>query len=235
MGNTKAIGMTKQEREIYARYQERMQAVEAAYKVIETSTSEYWWALYEIYRDGDWSAEFETLNDWIGDLSSRAFGPSRSKFFQQMDAIGKWKQLGFRNEKVRALLGEAKSALTQDLGQWFDRSGEIKPEVQERLNERGEDPKEVVARAATLSPGEARKEIRSFLPTNSIYVLPDSLDWKGGAIHFDVKWESSQTGVIGVWHVTMKLDKKQGSAGLSSTPNEVIEWVTGRLGIGGGA
>ena len=229
MGTSLIDTNTKQ----YQRYQERMEVVELSHREIENATSEYWWALYLIWRDSDWQSEFETLNDWIGDLSVQAFGPSRSKFFQQMDAITNWKKVGHRDSRIKGLLGEAKTALTQDLGQWFGRDGEIKPEVQERLDERGEEAGEVISRAAKLSPGEARKEILSFLPQNSIYVLPDSLDWKDGKIIFDIKWESSQSGVVGVWRVKMNMEKVKGAAGLSSTPNEIIEWVSSKLGIGG--
>jgi hypothetical protein len=56
--------------------------VETASQAVATM----WLALMEIYDHQEYLSEFDTLNDWIGDLSARVPGVSRQNFFAKVKA-----------------------------------------------------------------------------------------------------------------------------------------------------
>lgn len=226
--------MSKQEIVDTKRYNDfrtRMTQVEADFKSASQSLANYWWNLWEIYRESLWDAAYESAEEWIGDVSTEEWGPSRSQFYYVMRAVKNWYEIGINGNEAKAMLGDPRVALRGDLREWFDRKGKLLPSIEKRLSDEGTTAKEVVKRAASLGPGEARKEVRRFVHTTETYVNKQavSFDEKGGRLMFNVRRENER-GLEGEWTFQVTCSQIKPDTKDKSFPPELASWLLKQLG-----
>lgn len=207
--------------DVVNQYNSYMADAESAYGAVGSGLGRYWWALYKIYSEKLWVAGFESLDDWLGDLSRQSWGPSRASFFSRMKAIKTWFDLGLSEEEVRTLLGNPKVAIEYDVRRWFAPGGsEILPEVRARIEAEGKTPAQVIIEAGELGPSEARKRIRAFLDRDEIYPVGEC-DMSDDELRMRFVYETAKSGVVGDYEIVVVFPK--------GTPVAVRDHIVRRL------
>jgi len=133
----------------------------------------YWGAVYEIYRDRLWDAEYESQADWIGSFSVEPFGPSRSMLMQVMQTFDALTQNGLTLPQARDAVGSGKTAILHDLSRLFNRVGRrtfsLKASVRRQM--KGRSLAQVVDDLSQMGDGAARAEVGSFLGQHQVFCI----------------------------------------------------------------
>jgi hypothetical protein len=216
-------------------FKKHIEIAEAAHGAASTHLGNYWWALYQIWGKEEWRAKYESLDEFVGTLATEGWGPSRSAFFARMKHISRWRSLGFKPSEVRGLLGNPRVAIEGDLDNLFERGAKeptLLPEVVARLEEQGETLKDVIKRAATLGPGEARKAVREYAPQAQIYFMTNTFRHDGDEECYvmEIAYEHPQQGMVGTYELSFNLlaaDQRR------TVPNEVLDFLLRKLGVVG--
>jgi len=181
-------------------YHDRIVRVEAAYYAASNNISEYWWALFEIYRDNLWRAKADAgrFVDWLGDLSKEAWGPSRQDFYDTMGAVERLMKMGLTESEIKERIGRFSTAHKTDLKLLFTKNGkgELLPDVKAQLAEGGETPAEFALRLDTLGPGERRAAVRGLVEKDHIFFTDGVYDERLGRAMANVLWENDNGIVI---------------------------------------
>lgn len=193
----------------YLEYQRQIAIVESASSAMAQTQSEYWWALWVIYRDNLWKSVTASgkFTDWLGDLAVAPYGVSRETFYNRIRNIQRWQALGIPDDKVQHLLGSRnETALHQDIDAWFEKNGQIKEEVAKQIEDGRETPAEFIERVSELAPGEARQEVQRLTVKDKVFCIPDDavLNVEQGTLMFNVRWDNEEDGLrwLGTCRIT---------------------------------
>jgi len=198
---------------LVAAYEKRQAIIEREHAKIADASSEYWWAMYEMYRDELWRARFETQEDWLGDWSASPSGRSKSTFYNVKDGIEAGFKVGLSEAEVRGQLLKGRKVATEgDFKQLFTREkggklGELRPEVVERIEAGGETPRQYLLRLAELPDGEARGAVQALTRTEQIFVHEKDVVVTDTMIAFNVQHESEKGGILYKGTVTLKISE----------------------------
>ena len=224
-------------------YKKLIGDAERAYKDGIKNLGDYWWSLFLIKHDKLWGDGdgYGSEREWVASLSREPWGPSYQTFYDVWAAFQQWQAAGITEEpELRLRLGTRNTATTQDLGNLFDKKRidgktvyEVKPEVVEELEEKGETVADLIRRANDLGPGEARKEIRRYYEKDHIYFIgPLEMTGYGGPILVRVKWEHEDDGLIFEGTIAMTLSQNLPEEKDKVVfPGEIFRTIAGRLGV----
>jgi hypothetical protein len=230
MGNGEVV-----DSKLYDEYQTRIATVEAASGEISNGNSQYWWNLWQIYRDQSWKAVSTSFVDWLGGFCVEPFGCSRQSFYTRIKNIKRWQTLGISDDKIMLLLGSKnESAIQSDIDDWFNKEGELKEDVALRIEAGHETPEQFLERTSQLSPGEARSEVQRVVSPDRIFAIPDTAvyDEVSGMLMFNVRWDHERDGVM--WLGTVRITGVQiapESTGQMYLPGKVASFIVKKLGL----
>ena len=227
----------------HAIYKKLMGEAEKAYYGRIKSLGDYWWSLFLIKHDKLWGDGdgYGSEREWVASLAKEPWGPSYQAFYDKHKAFRQWQDAGIDGEKeLKLMLGDGKTATTQDQDQLFDKKRvggettyEVKPEIAEELEERGETVADLIRRAQGLGPGEARKEIRRYYEKDHIYFVgPLEMSGSGGPIMVRVRWENEDDGLMFEGTIAMTLSQNLPEERDNVVfPGEIFRTIAGRLGV----
>lgn len=218
--------------ETWKAYQKQLTVVKASKDESSSLESEYWWALWTIFRDELWRADGEEkFVDWLGWFTVQPFGDSQGAFYDRMNAIKNWQTLGFTTAReIKYLLKNYKMAIGPDLKRLMDTDG-FKPEIEEQIQGANETPKEFVRRVAELGKGEARKEVLGKVYKNRFFFHRDGavFDKKRQIIMANLQWEHEDEGIKGIYTLSLKCTNTE--TGEVEMSPEVAQWLASKLGF----
>lgn len=178
----RTVVLTRRELTRLERFQACDDRITAAYAKTIMDTAEYWWAMWEIWRDDLWDEKFDTREQWIGSLCSEPRGPSRTQLSQVMSVMERLLVNGLTESETRFAIGTHKTAIIHDIDRLFVRQGknrwEISPQVRQTMEERGLTFAEVVMNLSALGAGEARAAVADLEGKRRVY--PFDADWIEG-------------------------------------------------------
>ncbi len=170
--------LSKREATRYGRYVEQDGIIQAAFPAIVAKTADYWMACYAIWHEKLWDVSFGTEKEWLGDLCTQVYGPSRTQFFEVMGAVKRLTVGGMSEDGIRFAIGMNKTAVVYDSKNLFDKVGgqyTLKPEVAERLEQEGQTFGDFVMGVASQGAGQARKSVASATGQEKRTVFPHSI------------------------------------------------------------
>jgi hypothetical protein len=175
--------------EKYGRYKALMETIEANFQLESVSHAERWWAIHLIYAEELWKLDGSTWEEWLADFSTRHYGCAKSAFYIREKQIKRWAELGWKEDKIKAMLSSNASALISDASQLYDKNG-LKEEVVKQLEANNTTEEALYEQAAQLGPGEARKHIGEYLAGDKIYMRRDAAALPDGTILGTLRWET---------------------------------------------
>lgn len=217
-------------------YLNLMAEVEAASTDAAEAVRRYWWNLWLIKRDKLWRAGgFKTESAWIASWQTEPWAQSRATFFGVMQAIERWYALGGKDEDVQQLLGQRKTAIEADLGQWFTgtRDNEaLKPEVRMMLAAKHETPIGALLRIAALGATEARVATGEVVDREYFFVPPDSLAWDNDhTLHLRLRHEHTRKGIMGEYTVKLIFTPIVEGRKSPGYLRQAAEWLLSKFGL----
>jgi len=230
------------DRERHGLYKKLMGDAEKAYKDGIKNVGDYWWSLFlikheKLWGDGD---GYQSEREWVAALSREPWGPSYQTFYDVWKAFRQWQAAGITEEKeLRLRLGTRNTATTQDLDNLFDKKRlagetvyEVKPDIAEALEKKGETVADLIRRAANLGPGEARNEIRRYYEKDHIFFTGYLEMVTDKQLLVGVRWENEDKGLMfeGTMAMTLSQNLPEERDNVAF-PGEVFRTLAGRLGV----
>ena len=226
----------------HALYKKLMGEAEKAHAGAIKNWGDYWWSLFlikqgQLWKDGDGDCKSE--REWVKSLRAEGWGPSYQNFYDTWKAFNQWQDSGITEEtKLKLLLGSGKTATKQDLDNLFDKKRvdgetvyEVKPEVAEELENKGETVADLILRANDLGASDARKEVRRFYEKDHIHFL-EPLERVGNILLVRVKWEHEEDGLIfqGTIRISFSQDLPD-EKDEAYCPDEIMRVIATRFGV----
>jgi len=192
-----------------------------------------WWSLWLIYSKKLYQVAYQdqpdlsALEQWIGDLKTSGWGPSRSTFFDYMAAIARWIRDGHSEGDIHKFLASPSStALIYDEKQLRDRHGNVLPGIAKTLATQNTTLFEVTRTAAQLGPGEARQFIQAFTEQDIYYIVSDSIIRKGNKTNFKIRHEHTRKGMVAEYSITMTgVEVAENGHRPRELPPEIVNWM----------